>query len=165
MSPTGRLVLVSLVLAVGLAVGLSSAQAAEPEEPIVAKEPSVLIGLPAPATFPSAVRSKLAPAWDRVADLAEGHSSEKGGATLLGAALGRLGMLYHAYERDAAALTCFQRAADLDPEQPRWPYYAGYVQERAGELPAAVESFERALELDPGAPWTILRLADADLAR
>lgn len=120
------------------------------------------LDLPSLEGLPERARSELGPVRaevERLADLDDPPEAE------LGEAVGRLGMLYQRYELPDPALACFRAAGRLAPEQPRWPYYAGYVLAGRGELEAAAAAFERARELDPEATWTLLRLADAELDR
>jgi len=118
--------------------------------------------LPAPEELPAAARESTEPIRDRLAVLAADPDTE---ASELATGLGRLGMAYHAHGLERPALACFGEAAELDPDQPRWPYYAGYLRQQAGELEAAAAALDAAHALDPEAPWTLLRLADVELDR
>ncbi len=60
---------------------------------------------------------------------------------------GRLGMFLQAHELYGGAKACFLRAQALDTKEFRWPYCLGVVQTTTGELEAAVDSFNRAIEL------------------
>ncbi len=87
-----------------------------------------------------------------------------------GAAWGRLGSVLLAHEREAAAAAAYQRAVELDPGEPRWPYLLA----RAAKTPdpvVAVDASARAVALLPGyAPGQLLRAelleqaGDADAA-
>lgn len=70
-------------------------------------------------------------------------------ALRLGQAYGRLGQLYLAYEILDAARPAFANAALLQPEDMRWPYLAGVAIKRQGEDAAAIERFQRAVDLAP----------------
>ncbi|MYB31599.1 MAG: tetratricopeptide repeat protein [Acidobacteria bacterium] len=74
-----------------------------------------------------------------------------------GAAWGRLGSVLLAHEREAAAVAAYQRAVELDSNEPRWPYLLA----RAAKTPdpvVAVEASVRAAALLPGyAPGQLLR--------
>lgn len=161
--PIGLLALV-VVLVAGCGEGAGGGPP-EGEEP--AASPSGVfsveaLDLPAMEGLPERARSELGPVRaevERLADLDDPPEAE------LGEAVGRLGMLYQRYELPDPALACFRAAGRLAREQPRWPYYAGYVLAGRGELEAAAVAFERARELDPEATWTLLRLADVELDR
>ena len=66
-----------------------------------------------------------------------------------GEAHGALGMLLLAADYPDAAGRCLRDAARLAPGEFRWPYYLGHVHIRLGDLDRAVESFERALTIEP----------------
>ena len=74
-----------------------------------------------------------------------------------GSAWGRLGSVLLAHEREAAAAAAYQRAVELDPDEPRWPYLLA----RAAKTPdpvVAVAASARAVALLPGyAPGQLLR--------
>ena len=74
-----------------------------------------------------------------------------------GAKWGRLGSVLLAHEREAAATAAYQRAVELDSDEPRWPYLLA----RAAKTPdpvVAVEASARAVALLPGyAPGQLLR--------
>ena len=74
-----------------------------------------------------------------------------------GAAWGRLGSVLLAHEREAAGAAAYQRAVELDPDEPRWPYLLA----RAAKTPdpvIAVDASARAVALLPGyAPGQLLR--------
>ena len=66
------------------------------------------------------------------------------------AAWGRLGSLYDLYELDAAALECYARARELDPDDFGWAYFTALVLERGEATLAEVETaFDEAIALDP----------------
>lgn len=67
----------------------------------------------------------------------------------LGAAHGELGRILLAAELDEAAQRCFATAVALVPAEPRWTYYLAHAHRRRANLPAAIEYFERTLELQP----------------
>jgi tetratricopeptide (TPR) repeat protein len=74
------------------------------------------------------------------------------------AALGDLGMLYLVYDFPGAAADCFKAAAAREPAGHRWAYYLGMAQHGAGDAAAAVAAFQRALDLRPDDPPTLVRL-------
>jgi tetratricopeptide (TPR) repeat protein len=65
------------------------------------------------------------------------------------AAWGRLGQVYDANAFGEPALSCYEAAEELDPDDWRWPYFAGLLL-RAGDSAAALERLTRAAELHPG---------------
>lgn len=65
------------------------------------------------------------------------------------AASGRLGMVLHAHQQLAAARACYQRAEALDPANFAWPYYLAHVQIELSQREQAMETYRRALRLDP----------------
>lgn len=79
-------------------------------------------------------------------------------------AVGRLGMLLHAYEQYALAEKCYRRALHLQPDGVAWAYYLGVVFTLRGDPAAAAEAFRRALQLRPDYLPVRLKLADALLA-
>ena len=79
-------------------------------------------------------------------------------------AVGRLGMMLHAYEQYVAAGICYRRARDLEPDEASWAYLSGLVQAAAGSHAAAVRAFGRALEIEPRDLPTRLHLADTLVA-
>lgn len=87
---------------------------------------------------------------------------------------GELGMLYEAHGIHGAALECYEQAAALAPDEPRWPYLEALEHARAGALETALSRLERSLALDDSylpahlhrGNWLLDldRLDDADLA-
>ena len=70
-----------------------------------------------------------------------------------------LGMLLS--EKDpAAAVAPLRRAVDLLPAQSRPRFLLGHAQERSGDIPGAVESYEAALHLDPSDVETEIHLGN-----
>jgi tetratricopeptide (TPR) repeat protein len=64
-------------------------------------------------------------------------------------------------EKDpAGAVTPLRRAVDLLPAQSRPRFLLGVAQERSGDIPAAVESYESALRLDPRDIDTVIHLGN-----
>ncbi len=87
----------------------------------------------------------------------------KGDRGAIADAFGVLGELYHAYQLLVPAVACYRNAERLDGESFLWPYYLGAAHQAAGDLEAADASLERALELRPGDPATLLRLGEVEL--
>ena len=64
-------------------------------------------------------------------------------------------------EKDpAAAVAPLRRAVDLLPAQSRPRFLLGLAQERSGDIPAAAESYESALHLDPRDVETVIHLGN-----
>ena len=70
-------------------------------------------------------------------------------AAARGNAYGELGLILMATRFYEAAETAFGHAQALAPRQMRWPYYLAQLHRTTGDQPRAVESFERAVEIDP----------------
>ena len=62
---------------------------------------------------------------------------------------GRLGMLLYAYEQFESAAACFERARAFDPNDNRWAYYLGRVQQTLGKYDQAAASLREALRQNP----------------
>ena len=82
----------------------------------------------------------------------------------LGRAMGELGALYVLYRQYEAAEPALDDATRLDPEEVRWTYLRGFVEQRQGLLDAAAESYRRALELQPEHVPALLRLGEVHVA-
>ncbi len=108
--------------------------------------------LPDLSRMHAAVRTQLGEAY-RTLEAAEpaggGDAPAAAADPRRGDAHGALGMLLLAADYPDAAGGCLRDAARLAPREFRWSYYLGHVHIRLGDLPRAVESFERALQLDP----------------
>ncbi|MCY4637579.1 MAG: tetratricopeptide repeat protein, partial [Acidobacteria bacterium] len=81
-----------------------------------------------------------------------------------GRAVGGLGRLYQAHRYVDQARRCYERAAELDPRVPEWPYYLGFLAAGRGAHNDAVRHFERVLELRPSYWAARVRLGNAQLA-
>jgi tetratricopeptide (TPR) repeat protein len=80
------------------------------------------------------------------------------------AGFGEAGRHYHAYDMFAPAEACYRNAAALAPEDFRWPYLLGVLQQDAGRLEEAAASLGRALRgPEPYYPG-LLRMAALQLA-
>ncbi len=78
------------------------------------------------------------------AELAEGYAS--------------LAALYQLFRIDAAAALCWDNARQLQPDEFRWHYYAGYLALTRGQSTLALELLQQAHALDPDYPALDLRL-------
>ncbi len=81
-----------------------------------------------------------------------------------GAAVGSLGRLYQAHRYADQARRCYERAEELDPSSPDWPYYLGFLAAGRGAHDEAARRFERVLELRPSYWAARVRLGNALLA-
>ncbi len=86
-------------------------------------------------------------------------------AIALGRAYGRLGAYLLLLEVETQADACLHNAMQLDPEELRWPYYAGYMAMLAGNLERALGYLERAAAIDAKYPTLYLRLGKVQLDR
>lgn len=100
--------------------------------------------------LPPPVRAALQQAYD-TADAHPGDPS----------ALGRLGMILHAYEQYNSADACYRAARELAPQSMSWTYLSAVVDAELGKNMAAAAAFRRALAIEPGYWPARLRLADA----
>lgn len=72
--------------------------------------------------------------------------------------IGAIGVFFHEYERDALAAACYRKAQENAPHA-LWAHYLGDLAERAGDMNAAVASFEEAARLAPDDAGPHVRLA------
>ena len=77
-----------------------------------------------------------------------------------GPELGRLGMLYHAYDFFGGAEECYRLAEERDAQELRWPYFQGHLLANRGATDEAEAKFGRALDLDPSCRVAKLHLAE-----
>lgn len=96
----------------------------------------------------------------RVVDTLE---AEQAPADRRAEAHGALGHLYLVYELPNAARDAYGAAARLASDDPRWPYYLGYLESRVGDLRAARDAFLEALRRDPDDDLARLRLGEVEL--
>lgn len=82
----------------------------------------------------------------------------------LAQAYGELGQLLHAATEFDGAEASYRNAHQLNPNDPRWPYYLGHVFRIKGPLTEAVQWFERARARLPDDLATTVWLADLYLA-
>lgn len=109
-----------------------------------------------------AMREAIAEARAEVAALLQSPESTP---QALGRAYGRLGARLLLEEVETQADACLRNAMELDPNELRWPYYAGYMAMLAGNLDRALQYFERARQIDPEYPPLALRLGKVQLDR
>lgn len=70
------------------------------------------------------------------------------GAPQSGAIRGRLAMAYEMNGFPDAALGTYAQAQALDPDEFSWPYFRALLLAKNGDLPAAVEQLDRAIDID-----------------
>lgn len=80
-----------------------------------------------------------------------------------GARWGQLGLRYEANGLPEAAWDCFREAHRLQPKDPKWPYRAGVVAKRAGDLEGSIEWLQKSLALDDTYATTYQRMGDSQL--
>lgn len=80
-------------------------------------------------------------------DLAEGY--------------GRLGAFYQVYQLTSAAEISYRNAMQLDPDNFRWVYYAGYLTSQSGRHEEAIKLYTTAWKLKPDDPPLSLRLGES----
>jgi tetratricopeptide (TPR) repeat protein len=68
-----------------------------------------------------------------------------------------LGMLYTQLERRGEAVTCYERAAALEPDRAKHYYNIAALQRSLGDIEQAEANFDRAIELDP-ADWEAIKV-------
>jgi tetratricopeptide (TPR) repeat protein len=95
--------------------------------------------------------------------LRDAHAAllETGGAgTASGDQYGRMGMLFSAYGLSEAAEVSYLNARLLSPGEFRWVYYLALLYEETTQPERAIDSLERALELNPDYVAGLARLGD-----
>ncbi|MFM7057490.1 MAG: tetratricopeptide repeat protein [Planctomycetota bacterium] len=76
---------------------------------------------------------------------------------------GQYGQCLLQHERPREALACFRRAGQLDPANPRWPWFSAMILEQT-DLNAAAADLRLAYALSPDALHVRLKLAATELA-
>lgn len=136
----------SLALAAA-ALTVASTACYPPPEPT--RLPELMLG----EELEPAVRGQIIKAQARVTQLLK---ADEAGDRDTAAALGHLGMVYHAYQRLDSASTCYRQARRLDPDEFRWAYYDGVVSRSMGDYEASEAALAKALELRPDDVPTLL---------
>jgi tetratricopeptide (TPR) repeat protein len=114
---------------------------------------SLLSSPPAPVPIPSlqGLEPEVAAQLQDARALLDALLQKEGASPAeLAEAFGELGRLYHAYGLADAAAPCYANAALLAPQDFRWPYYKGHLDQDAGRLAEAEASYRKTLELQPG---------------
>ena len=73
---------------------------------------------------------------------------------------GSLGMLLHACDQYAMAAACYRRAARMEPDSLRWPYYLALAEAAGGKKIETAASLQQALLADPSYLPAQLKLAE-----
>ena len=76
---------------------------------------------------------------------------------------GQLGLRYEANGLPEAALQCFAEAHRLQPKEAKWPYRAGVVAKRTGDLPGSIAWLKKSLAIDDSYPTTYHRIGESQL--
>jgi tetratricopeptide (TPR) repeat protein len=100
--------------------------------------------------LPPPVRAGLQPAYDAARARPRDAS-----------AVGRLGMMLHAYEQYRPAEICYRIARRLAPRSMSWTYFSAVVHAELGADAVAVASFRESLRIDPAYLPARARLAEA----
>ena len=126
---------------------------AGPAPAVVSVEPR-LVPLPAVhwEDFPPALRQKLRPIYE----LAERSPDDP-------ESVGRLGMVFAAYQDFERARVCYQRARALMPNDFRWTYYNANAEAELGRHAEAVALLKAALDLSSDYGPAMIRLADLQM--
>lgn len=146
---TGRVVaLVLAALASGCGEAPAASDAGSPaavSAPTQASPPQ-LQSIPHPEAdaFKPEITAAIAPAraaFERAVTTVSGAA--------LGAAHGKLGLVYQAHQQQQAAAACFTNAMRLAPDDYRWPYHLAVLREETGDFDLAVTRYQDALTLAP----------------
>ena len=140
----------------GAAPGPAAPGAAAATRPLATPEapPVESRSLPDLSHLSDAVQRQVRERDARVAQtLADGAA-----ATARGRAYGELGLILSAAGLEDAGLPRLIEAERLDPSDPRWSYYLGYLSFESGDFAQAATYFERARELRPADVPTLVWL-------
>jgi tetratricopeptide (TPR) repeat protein len=118
------------------------------------------VAVPDFSAMEPSVASQLRRAYDTLA-----AQIDRGARDLaaIGTSYGDLGMLLMAASHIDAAEACFLNAQTLAGSDHRWPYYLGHLY-KGTSTGSSIASFERAMQLRPDDPATLVWLGDAYLA-
>lgn len=153
--------------AVAVAISLALAHAPAPADTL-SDLPAPWVGRLAPIEQSDVsgaerlVRAAIAEARQEVADRLAAPQAD---SDALAGAYGRLGALLLLTEVEAQADACFRNARTLQPQEFRWPYYAGYLAMMAGNTDLALDYLQAAQRIDPAYPTLYLRLGKVRLDR
>ena len=123
--------------------------------PAPARETLLPVSLPDLSTVDASVQAQ---AKELFAALEKARADSGVSDADLGQAYGQLAIVLHASEYYEAARPAYLNAQALLPRDRRWPYYLGHLARNDGDTAKSIESFRRALELNPGDVATLIWL-------
>lgn len=123
---------------------------------------------PVPLELPAFDSSKMEPVLARLFEQARRRALEALANPELeeekqAAAVGSLGQTYQAFGLQEPAAICYQKAAELAPEEPKWSYLAARLDFDAGRYQAVRERLQPFLEIDPDWLPALVLLGDVAL--
>jgi len=142
----GRCALVVLVTASVVTAACESDETGSRDRAAERVDPTTLPPLPGLDDMAPSVQQQIRAQRAAVERLLEQPDVQEANAAR---SLGLLGQLLMAAESVAAAEPYLERAAGLEPDVPRWPYYLGHASRIRGDLDEAAARFDRTLALDP----------------
>jgi tetratricopeptide (TPR) repeat protein len=147
------------------APGTPAAEPAAPPPPAPADvDPITVLEVPTPdlATLEGAVAQQLT---EMRGILERELARQPLSLPTLAEAYGELGRNYQTYGLDDAAAACYENARRLAPQDPRWPYYLGYLQQSRGQLDDAVAAYVNSLAVAPPTVPALYHLAEVFIER
>ena len=115
------------------------------------------VALPDLQGLPEAVQEQLERHHERLLTYASDPRADR---SSLGAVNGTVGQLLLAYGLNSAAEPALLNAADMLPNDVRWPYYLGYLYKGSGDMDGAALHLERAIAIDSDAAPARVHLAE-----
>jgi len=103
------------------------------------------------------VREQIVTAQAALATVAKNPATPK---TTLSEAYGNLGEIYHAYSLIAAARDCYTNASQLAPQDFRWIYLLGKLDQQEGSYNDAIRRYRAARTLRPDYVATLVNLGN-----
>ncbi len=110
--------------------------------------------------FEAAVRERLTTAHEALMSALEDPDTSAEERSRL---YGQTGKIFHAHHAFRVAATCYRNAAELDREDPQWPYILGFLHQDAGEFEPAAERYLSVLAMAPEHTMASLRLGEVYL--